>query len=256
MDLGDKLQDKVAIVTGATSGMGAAIAKLFAAEGARVIISGRDQVRGDKVQKEIMESGGQAQFVQCDVSTQLGNEQLVEKTVSYYSNIDLVVCNAGMLGLGSITDTPPETWRKTIDTNLNSVYYLLRLAIPEMQQRGKGSIVITGSIAAFRAFPNHAAYCASKGALVPLVKQIAVDYAPEIRANLICPGPVDTPLIWSSAAAFPNPDKAVQDAADATLVGRLGTPEDVAKAALFLASDDSSFITGSSITIDGGITTN
>lgn len=253
MESGAKLQNKVAVVTGATSGMGAAIANLFAAEGAKVVVNGRDRERGEQVVKDIDAFGSKALFVQSDISTQEGNEYLVQETLSYFSGIDVVVCNAGMLGLGSITETPPETWHKTIDTNLNSIYYLLRLTIPEMKQRGKGTIVINGSIAAFKAFPNHPAYCASKGALVPLVKQIAVDYAPDIRANLICPGPVDTPLIWNSAQAFPNPDQAVQDAAKNTLAGRLGTPNDVAKAALFLASDDSSFITGTSITVDGGI---
>ncbi|MCK5468602.1 MAG: SDR family oxidoreductase, partial [Cyclobacteriaceae bacterium] len=112
---------------------------------------------------------------------------------------------------------------------------------------------VNGSIAAFKSFPKHPAYCASKGALVPLIKQIALDYGPKIRANLICPGPIDTPLIWDSAKAFPNPEKAVEDAAKATLLGRLGKPEDVAKTALFLASEESSFITGSAITVDGGI---
>ena len=169
--------------------------------------------------------------------------------------MDIVIANAGFLGLGSITDVSLETWHQTINTNLNSIFYLARMAIPEMLKRGKGNLIVNGSIAAFKSFPNHPAYCASKGALVPLVKQIAQDYGPKIRANLICPGPIDTPLIWDSAKAFPDPDKAVEDAANATLLNRLGTPEDVAKAALFLASEDSSFITGSSITVDGGILT-
>ena len=170
-----------------------------------------------------------------------------------FGGIDIAVANAGFLGLGSITDVSPETWRKAIDTNLNSIFYLLRLAIPEMKKRGGGNIIINGSIAGFKSFPNHAAYCASKGALVPLVKQVALDYGPIIRANLICPGPIDTPLIWDSARAFQSPEKAVADAASNTVLGRLGAPEDVAKAALFLASEESSFITGTSITVDGGI---
>jgi NAD(P)-dependent dehydrogenase (short-subunit alcohol dehydrogenase family) len=123
-----------------------------------------------------------------------------------------------------------------------------------MQKRKAGNIIIIGSIAAQKAFPNHPAYCASKGALVPLVKQIALDYSPDIRVNLIHPGPIDTPMIWDSARAFPNPAQAVQEAGKATLIGRLGQPEEIAKAALFLATDESSFITGSTITVDGGIT--
>lgn len=253
--MGTKLQDKITVVTGSTSGMGAAITKLFAAEGSKVVVNGRNEERGRKVVTEILNKGGEAMFIQSDISTEEGNSYLVNETLTRFRGIDIVVCNAGSLGLGSITEVSPEIWQKTIDTNLNSIFYLLRLAIPEMQKRGGGNIIINGSIAAFKSFPNHAAYCASKGALVPLVKQIALDYGPKIRANLICPGPIDTPLIWDSAQAFPNPREAVNDAAKATVLDRLGLPEDIAKAALFLASEESSFITGTSITVDGGIMT-
>jgi NAD(P)-dependent dehydrogenase (short-subunit alcohol dehydrogenase family) len=116
-------------------------------------------------------------------------------------------------------------------------------------------VVVVGSIAAFKGFPNHAAYCASKGALVGLVRQVAIDYGPDIRINLICPGPVDTPLIWDSAVAFPDPAKAISDVAQRTLLKRLGQPGDIARAALYLASSDSSFVTGTTLTIDGGIMT-
>ena len=250
-----KLEGKIAIVTGSTSGMGAAIAALFSSEGAKVIVNGRNEERGQKVASKIVEDGGIAEFVLSDISSEEGNSFLVKETLKRLGGIDIVVANAGFLGLGSITEVSPETWRETIDTNLNGIFYLLRLAIPEMLKRGKGNIILNGSIAAYKSFPNHAAYCASKGALVPLVKQIALDYGPKIRCNLICPGPIDTPLIWNSAKAFPNPDKAVYDAAKATVLSRLGVPEDVARAALFLASEESSFITGTSITVDGGIMT-
>lgn len=248
-----KLEHKIAIVTGSTSGMGEAIAKLFATEGAKVVVNGRNEERGKQVVNDIMEKDGVATFVQCDISTQKGNELLFNETIRAYGSVDIVVANAGFLGLGSITDVSIDTWHQTINTNLNSIFYLSRLAIPVMLKKGAGNLIVNGSIAAFKSFPNHPAYCASKGALVPLIKQIALDYGPKIRANLICPGPIDTPLIWDSAKAFPDPEKAVEDAAKATLLDRLGTPEDVAKAALFLASDDSSFITGTSITVDGGI---
>jgi NAD(P)-dependent dehydrogenase (short-subunit alcohol dehydrogenase family) len=253
--LSNKLQNKIAIVTGATSGMGAAIAKLFAAEGAKVVVNGRNKDRGEQVVQEIIEHKGQATFVQSDISTEEGNTLLLNETLKTYGGLDIAVANAGFLGLGSITEVSPDTWHQTINTNLNSIFYLFRLAIPEMLKIGGGNIIVNGSIAAFKSFPNHPAYCASKGALVPLIKQIALDYGPKIRANLICPGPIDTPLIWNSAKAFPDPDRAVDEAAKATLLQRLGKPEDVAKAALFLASDDSSFITGTSITVDGGIMT-
>lgn len=247
-----KLQGKIAIVTGATSGMGEAIAKLFASEGAKVVVCGRNVERGEQVVREIILQSGEAVFVQSDISTEPGNDFLVKQALQTYGAIDIVVLSAGMLGLGSITEVSLETWNETINTNLNSVFYLLRLAIPEMKKRGKGNIIIIGSIAAQKAFPNHPAYCATKGALVPLVKQIALDYGPEIRANVISPGPIDTPLIWDSAKAFPDPEKAVADAANATVLKRLGTSEDVAKAALFLATEDSSFITGTTLVVDGG----
>jgi len=250
-----KLENKVVIVTGSTSGMGEAIAKLFAAEGAKVVVSGRNQERGHKVVAEINDKGGQGMFIQSDISTPDGNKFIIDETMKCCGAIDQVVLSSGMLGLGSITEVSPDTWHNTINTNLNSIFYLLRHAIPEMQKQGSGNIIIIGSIAAYKAFPNHAAYCATKGALIPLVKQIALDYGPQIRANLINPGPVDTPMIWDSAKAFPDPDTAVKEAGDSTLMKRLGTPEDIAKAALFLASEESSFITGTSITVDGGITT-
>jgi NAD(P)-dependent dehydrogenase (short-subunit alcohol dehydrogenase family) len=250
-----KLENKVVIVTGSTSGMGEAVAKLFAAEGAKVVVSGRNQERGHKVVAEINDKGGQGMFIQSDISTPDGNKFIIDETMKCCGVIDQVVLSSGMLGLGSITEVSPDTWHNTINTNLNSIFYLLRHAIPEMQKQGSGNIIIIGSIAAYKAFPNHAAYCATKGALIPLVKQIALDYGPQIRANLINPGPVDTPMIWDSAKAFPDPDTAVKEAGDSTLMKRLGRPEDIAKAALFLASGESSFITGTSITVDGGITT-
>jgi len=145
-------------------------------------------------------------------------------------------------------------WQRTIDVNLNAVYYLIKLAAPRMQEHG-GSIVVNGSIAAYKGFPNHPAYCASKGALVSLVRQLAIDLAPAVRANILCTGQVDTPLLWDSAKAFPNPASVVQEVAARMPLKRLGTPEDIAKAALFLASDDAAWITGAAQTVDGGIMT-
>ena len=172
-----------------------------------------------------------------------------------FGGVDTIVCFAGTLGLGSVTDVPPDTWRQTMAVNLDAVFYLLRSGLPAMRARGGGSVVIGGSIAALKAFPNHAAYCASKGALLALVRQVAVDYGPAIRINVLCPGPVDTPLIWDSASAFPDPSRAVSDVAQKTLMKRLGLPDDIARAALFLASDESGWVTGTSLTIDGGIMT-
>ena len=250
-----KLQGKAAIVTGATSGMGRATAILFAREGASVVASGRDPERGAALVEEIRRDGGRGEFVPGDVALPETNERLVETCRRAFGGVDAAVCCAGMLGLGSAAGVPVETWRRTLAVNLDAVFYLLRAALPEMERRGGGAFVVVSSIAAFKGFPNHAAYCASKGALVALVRQVAIDYGPKIRVNALCPGPTDTPLIWASAVAFPDPAKAVEDVAKRTLLKRLGRPEDVARAALFLASDDSGWVTGTSLTVDGGIMT-
>ncbi len=250
-----KLQGKTAIITGATSGMGKGIAERFVREGAAVILSGRDLHRGHELEKQLKELKGLAVFVPGDISNIDVNEKLVHEAIRNFGKLDIVVTNAGKLGLGSVTDISLDEWNETINTNLNAVFYLSRFAIPEMQKNGKGTLLINSSIAAFKSFPNHAAYCASKAALIALVKEMALDYGPTIRINAMCPGPVDTPLIWDSAKAFENPETIVQQTANNTLMKRLGKPEDIASLALFLVSEESSWITGSAFTIDGGILT-
>jgi NAD(P)-dependent dehydrogenase (short-subunit alcohol dehydrogenase family) len=249
-----KLTGKTAIVTGATSGMGRGIAELFAAEGASVVVGGREAVRGHAVVDGIKARGGAAVFVGGDIALVETNQRLVDEAIRHFGDIDILVPNAGILGLGGIKDAPLETWQRTLDVNLNAVYYLIKLALPRMRESG-GSIVVNGSIAAYKAFPNHPAYCASKGALIALVRQLAIDLAPKIRVNILCPGQVDTPLLWESASAFPNPETVVQDVAARIPLKRLGTPADIAKAALFLACNDSAWITGTALTVDGGVMT-
>jgi NAD(P)-dependent dehydrogenase (short-subunit alcohol dehydrogenase family) len=249
-----RFEGKVAIVTGATSGMGQAIATRLVHEGASVVLSGRDTARGNALEKSLSEIG-KAVFVPGDVSKVAANENLVQAALFHFGKLDLVFTNAGKLGLGSVTVIAADEWHDTINTNLNAVFYLSKYAIPQMQKQGNGAMVINSSIAAFKSFPNHAAYCASKAALIALVKEMALDYSPTIRINAICPGPVDTPLIWDSAKAFENPETIVQQTADNTLMKRLGKPEDIALLALFLASDEASWITGAAYNIDGGILT-
>jgi NAD(P)-dependent dehydrogenase (short-subunit alcohol dehydrogenase family) len=250
-----KLQGKAAIVTGATSGMGRATAILFAREGASVLASGRDAERAGSLVDAIRGEGGRVEFVAGDVGLPATNERLVETCRRTFGGVDIAVCCAGMLGLGPAAEVPVETWRQTLAVNLDAVFYLLRAALPEMQRGRGGSVVVVSSIAALKGFPNHAAYCASKGALLALVRQVAIDYGPKVRVNALCPGPVDTPLIWESAVAFPDPAKAVAAAGARTLLRRLGRPEDVARAALYLASCDSEWVTGTALTVDGGVMT-
>ncbi len=247
------LNQQVAIITGATSGMGRAIAQKFATEGASLVLSGRDEERGEALLSELRKVHSRVVFVPGDISQAAGNKALVEVASNTFGRIDILSLNAGVLGLGSVTELPFDSWHQTLQTNLSSIYYLCHYAIPVMLANGGGNIVINASIAAFKSFPNHPAYCASKAGAVALMRQMAVEYGPHIRVNAMCPGPVDTPLLWDSAAAFPDPDRAVADAEQATLLQRLGQPEDIAQLALFLASKESSWITGASINIDGGI---
>ncbi len=244
-----KLKNKVCIITGATSGMGKAIAKSFSNEGAKLILSGRNVDMGNALAEKLPHSV----FVAGDVSESVYNEKLVKAAIENFGQLHMLSLNAGMLGLGNIIDLPETLWHKTLNVNLSAIFYLCKYAIPHIQNNEGGAIVINSSIAAYKSFPNHPAYCASKAAAVALMKQLAVEYAPNIRVNAICPGPVDTPFLWDSAKAFENPETAVEDAKNTTLMNRLGTPDDIAKLTLFLASDDASWITGTAMTIDGGI---
>ncbi|WP_113922514.1 SDR family NAD(P)-dependent oxidoreductase [Cognataquiflexum aquatile] len=248
-----KFHQKTFIITGATSGMGRALALDFAKEGANLVLSGRDESKGKILSEGIEENGGKAEFLAGDVGEKDYNKQLVELAIKSFGQLDGLVANAGMLGLGSVTELEPSDWDITFRTNVDSVFYLLKFALPEMLKRPSATVVVNSSIAAYKSFPNHPAYCASKAALLALARQVAVDYGPTVRVNTMCPGPVDTPFIHASAIAFPDPAQAVANAGKATLLKRLGLPADVSKLALFLASDDSSWITGSAFTIDGGI---
>ena len=243
------LKDSVCIVTGATSGMGKAIASTLHSEGAKLVLSGQNTQRGEALRKALSGSV----FVAGDVSDADYNKKLVETAIDAFGKLNVLVLNAGRLGLGSVLEVPISDWQKTLDVNLNAIFYLSKYASPHLQNSAGSSILINSSIAAYKSFPNHPAYCASKAATLALMRQMAVEYAPQIRVNALCPGPVDTPMIWDSAKAFPNPAEAVENAGKATLMKRLGTPEDVAKLARFLVSDEASWITGTAITIDGGI---
>jgi NAD(P)-dependent dehydrogenase (short-subunit alcohol dehydrogenase family) len=248
-----EFNDQVYIITGATSGMGRAISRKLALEGANLVINGRNKKRGLDALDELQKlSGRMHRFVQGDVGRPELNKELVDSAVQQYGQLDGIICNAGGLGLGTVTDLSFIKWKETLDTNLNSVFYLSHYAIPHMLQKGSGNILVNASIAAFKYFPNHPAYCAAKAGVVALTKQMASEYGPAIRANAICPGPVDTPLIWDSAKAFPNPNQAVEAAGQNTAMKRLGLPRDIAELACFLLSERAAWITGTAVTIDGG----
>ena len=241
-------QEKVAIVTGATSGMGQCIALDLAGKGALVIASGRNKANGDHLAKE----SERIRFLEGDIKDPETNQALVGYAQSQYGRLDHLVLSAGHLGLGKLDEISIDDWRATFATNVDAVFYLLRHALPLMQRSGGGSIVIIGSIAAFHAFPNHPAYCASKGALLSLVRQIALDFGPSIRINLVCPAQVQTPLLEASAQAFDDPQHILAQTAMRLPLKRLGTTTDIAEAVLFLLSDASSWVTGTHFIIDGG----
>jgi NAD(P)-dependent dehydrogenase (short-subunit alcohol dehydrogenase family) len=251
-----ELENKVAIVTGSISGMGKAIAEGLVREGAKVVMHGRDEEKGTALERVLNKQQRNVAFAAGDIAQEKTNEMLVRKAMEEFGRLDIVVANAGMLGLGNVVEIDQSLWNETFDVNVNAVFHLFRFAIPAMQKSGGGTIVVNSSIAAFKAFPNHAAYCASKAAVVALTRQVALDFGPAIRANVICPGPVDTPFIWDSAIAFPDPAVAVHNAGERTAMKRLGLPSDVAELVLFLVSQRSSWMTGSVITIDGGVTIN
>jgi NAD(P)-dependent dehydrogenase (short-subunit alcohol dehydrogenase family) len=248
-----RLSGRVAIVTGATSGIGRATATVLAAEGAEVMAAGRRQRPGKALAAEIVWEGGTARFMETDVTDPAQLERLVTTTVEMWGRLDILVNNAGAVGFGSVETTTDAEWDRIIATNLTSVFQISRVAIPHIRRTGGGSIVNVASVHAFATTTEIAAYAASKGAIVALSRQMALDFAADrIRVNAIVVGSVDTPMSQAHGAARGALTESHFDPTDVR-PGRMGTPEEVARAVLFLASDDASFITGSPIIVDGGM---
>lgn len=248
-----KLNGKIAIVTGATDGIGLAIALAFAKEGARVALLGRDEEKGKAALAKVKEFGD-AFYFKADVSNSAQVKTAVEETIRRYGRVDVLVNNAAVVHAGTILTTTEETWDYLIDVNLKGVFLCCKHVIPHMQKQGGGAIVNIGSINALMAMENEAAYDASKGGVLMLTKAIALDFAKsKIRANCICPGAVETAMLNASLNAATDPKKAREWTLQRHPVGRLGKPEEIASVAVFLASDDSSFMTGAAIPVDGGI---
>ena len=258
-DILGKLSDKVAIITGATSGIGKATALLFAEEGADVVITGRRAEFGKRVEGEIRQKGARSFFIQAD-QTQAGDcSRVVEQTLAQFGRVDILFNNAGIVTRGTAETTSDEIWNETIAINISAVWRMSKLVIPIMKKQGKGVIVNNGSdwsiVAGTDAFP----YVMSKGAVAMMTKAMALDHAREnIRVNAVCPG--DTLVDrWLESDYFKYADEssletAIKEASDYLPMGRFGKPEEIAKAVLFLASDDSSFVTGHLLLVDGGNT--
>lgn len=249
-----KLDGKAAIITGAASGIGRATAILFAKEGARLTLGDVDP-KGQSVADEIAKAGGAAIFVKTDVSNPEEVQALVRTSVDTYGRLDIMFNNAGIEGEQRFTaDCSVENWDRVLAVNLKGVFLGMKYAIPEMLKNGGGVIVNTASTAGLTGYPSLPAYSASKGGVIQLTKTAALEYARKgIRVNCICPGGIFTPLVERFTAGLPQ--EQIQKMVEmAHPIGRFGTPEEVARLALYLASDDSSFCTGAPFIIDGGMT--
>jgi NAD(P)-dependent dehydrogenase (short-subunit alcohol dehydrogenase family) len=248
-----RLEGKVALITGGTSGIGSATAERFASEGAAVAITGRNSERGEQVVQTIVASGGDALFIRSDVRLAEDCRQAVDKTLERFGKIDVLFNNAGVLHPRTVPECTEEEWDETIDSSLKGAFLMSKYVIPSMIQNGGGSIIHTSSGWGILGGDRAAAYCAAKGGLIVMAKAMAIDHGPDgIRVNCVCPGDVMTPMLPDEAAKRDiSWDDYIAGAADRPL-GRVGTAEDIADAVLFLASDESSFVTGDALVVDGG----
>jgi NAD(P)-dependent dehydrogenase (short-subunit alcohol dehydrogenase family) len=248
-----RLANKVAIITGGTSGIGSATALLFAREGAKVVITGRNKERGKEVVEKIKRNGGDAIFFQADVRFPDACRRTVEETLNTFGTIDILFNNAGIFFPNTIVDCTEEEWDLTLDINLKGAYLMSKFTLPIMIAQDSGVIINNSSGWGLVGGNEGAAYCAAKGGLVLLTKAMAVDHSHQgIRVNCICPGDVDTPMLKDDAQKRGMKWVDYLASGSDRPMGRIGKPEEIAKAALFLASDDSSFITGAILAVDGG----
>ena len=247
------LAGKRALITGGASGIGRATALLFAHEGAAVSVVDLDEAGGQAVAQMIVDEGGQAIFVPCDVSQAADCQRAVQQTVKKLGGLDILLNNAGIIRRASVLETSEEEWDRVMAVNVKSVFLLSKYAIPIMAQAGGGVIINTASGWGLVGGRRAAAYCASKGAVVLLTKAMALDHGQQnIRVNCICPGDTDTPMLRHEARQLGESDERFLAEAAQRPLQRIGRPEDIAQAALYLASDASSFVTGTTLVVDGG----
>jgi NAD(P)-dependent dehydrogenase (short-subunit alcohol dehydrogenase family) len=245
-----RFANKIAYVTGASSGIGRGAALRLARDGAKVVFMGRNRADLDSA---VAEGGALCAAAEMDVSNANSVNDLLPGVIAEHGTPDIVVHAAGITVLGALDELTEADWDRQMDTNLKSIYLLNRHFWPAMTKSG-GSIVLVASTASFAAFPQDAAYVASKGAVLALTKAMALDGAPVgIRVNAVCPGFILTPNLQGYFDGQADPDAAKQGAAQAAPLNRMGTPDDIAASVAFLSSDDASFITGTSILIDGGL---
>ena len=250
-----RLQGKVAFITGAGTGIGRACAALFAREGARVAVGGRRREPLDAVAREVTAAGGECVSVPCDVAQRAAVEQAVRATADRFGRLDVVINNAGALFVGTADETSDADWNRLLAVNLTGTFFVSRAALPELRKSGGGSIVNIGSVLGLVGMKQRAAYAASKGGVTMLTKAMALDHAREnIRVNCICPAIVETELVADMFRKMPDPEAARRTRTEQIPLGRMGRPEDVAQLALYLASDESRWLTGAALPLDGGLT--
>jgi NAD(P)-dependent dehydrogenase (short-subunit alcohol dehydrogenase family) len=248
-----RMKDRVSVITGAGSGIGLATAHRLAREGATVILA--DCRNATAQANELATSGAEARFVQTDVSSAAQVEKLIQETLSAFGRLDVLVNNAGVELPKTITETTEAEWDRLMEINLKGVFLCSRASIPAMRRQGGGVIVNVASELGLVGGSEIAAYCATKGGVVQLTKAMAVDHAADgIRVNCVCPGPVDTPLLEATIRGSSDPEQERRNIVEKTLIKRVGRPEEIANVILFLASSESSYMTGSVVVVDGGVT--
>ena len=248
-----QLAKTVALITGGASSIGRATALLFAREGAAVAIADVNADAGQRVADEIVQSGGRAFFEPVDVTRVADCRQVVERAIREFSRIDILFNNAGIIRRATVLDLSEEDWDRVMAVNLKSIYLMSREVIPHMQKAGGGTIINTASGWGLAGGAKAAVYCASKGAVVVLTKAMAIDHGPQnIRVNCICPGDTDTGMLREEAQQLGEENNRFLAEAAKRPLGRVGTPKEIAQTALYLASDASSFVTGTALVVDGG----
>jgi NAD(P)-dependent dehydrogenase (short-subunit alcohol dehydrogenase family) len=245
---------KVVLVTGSTTGIGEACARVFAQSGAAVMVCGRDAERGRRVVASIENAGGKAQYAAADVRAPGACERLVDETVARMGGLDILVNNAGILYTANALDTTNEQWLETMAVNVNALFYASRAAVRHMRIAGKGAIVNIASEWGMNGEPNHVAYCASKGAVLQITRCMALDHARDnIRVNSVSPGEIHTQMVDDILAKRGgDPEENLRALAAGIPMRRLAHPTEVARCVCFLASDLASYVTGSNLTVDGG----